>query len=39
LNRQRAHCHVPCRHSIGAAQRKQVSIAVGALLLFIGSAA
>jgi hypothetical protein len=39
LNLHRAHCQVPWRHSIGAAQRKQVSIAFGALLLFTGSAA
>jgi uncharacterized membrane protein HdeD (DUF308 family) len=33
LNLHRAHCQVPWRHSIGAAQRKQVSIAFGALLI------
>src|SRR5581483_12511607 len=25
LNRHRAHCHVPCRHSIAAPQRQQAS--------------
>jgi hypothetical protein len=39
LNRQRTHCQVPWRHSIGAEQRKQVSIALISLLLFFGSAA
>jgi hypothetical protein len=39
LNLQRAHCQVPWRHSIGAAHRRQASASIGALLLFIGSAA
>jgi hypothetical protein len=39
LNLQRVHCQVPWRHSIGAEHRKQASIALIALLLFVGSAA
>ena len=39
LNLHLGHCQVPWRHSIGAAQRKQTSIVLMALLLFSGSAA
>ena len=39
LNRHRGHCQVPWRHSIGAAQRKQVSVAGNSLLVLAGSAA
>jgi hypothetical protein len=26
LNRQRGHCHVPCRHSISALHRQHLSV-------------
>jgi hypothetical protein len=39
LNRHFAHCQVPWRHSIGAEHRKQVSVVLNSLLVFVGSAA
>ena len=39
LKRHLGHCQVPWRHSIGAAHRKQDSVALGALLIFLGKAA